>query len=69
MLRDNEITSAPPEEVASQNGNPEDSSQVVSFKRIQTTTVMVDRVVGVSISDPLVDGMVAACLLLRAILS
>lgn len=46
VLRDNEITSAPPEEVASQNGNPEDLSQVVSYKRIQTKTVMVDGVVG-----------------------
>lgn len=46
VLRDNEITSAPPEEVASQNGYPEDSSQVVSYKLVQTKTVMVDGVVG-----------------------
>ncbi|XP_042064641.1 nuclear matrix constituent protein 1-like [Salvia splendens] len=44
-LMDNEITSTPTEEVASQNGSPDDSAQVVSHKRVQTKTVMVDRVV------------------------
>lgn len=44
---DNEITSTPTEEVASQN---EDSAQVMSYKRVQTKTVMVDRVVRVSLS-------------------
>ncbi|KAH6797906.1 hypothetical protein C2S52_022460 [Perilla frutescens var. hirtella] len=45
VSRDNEITSAPSEEAASQNGNHADSVQVVSHKRVQTKTVMVDRVV------------------------
>lgn len=46
---DNEITSTPTEEVASQNGSPDDSAQVVSYKRVQAKTVMVDRVVRVSL--------------------
>lgn len=45
VSRDNEITSAPPDEVASQNDNHADLVQVVSHKHIQTKTVMVDRVV------------------------
>lgn len=46
-----EITSTPAEEVSSQSPNPpEDSTQVLSYKRVQTKTIMVDRVVRVSLS-------------------
>lgn len=51
--RDNEITSAPPEEVTSQNGNPEELVQVSSYKNVQTKMVSIDTVVRVNLSDPL----------------
>ncbi|KAL1564906.1 nuclear matrix constituent protein 1-like [Salvia divinorum] len=52
---DNEITSTPTEEVASQNGSPDDSAQVESYKRVQTKTVMVDRVVRFVPSEATID--------------
>ncbi|KAK6134060.1 hypothetical protein DH2020_032205 [Rehmannia glutinosa] len=55
VSRDNEITSAPPEEVTSQIGNPAELVQVTSYKNIQTQTVSIDRVVTIQSSAATID--------------
>ncbi|KAL0396839.1 UNVERIFIED_CONTAM: hypothetical protein Scaly_0132300 [Sesamum calycinum] len=50
-----EITSAPPEEVTSQNGNPVELVQVTSYKSVKTHIVSTDRVVRFQTSEANID--------------